>query len=263
MGEITAGTVLNLADYSTVPMFGVYTESKPVQILHEIASLESQLGDAGTAESRQAARDLLGKRIAELESRVTETAFTESHFRDRAHGAARQLTDSDDDMADEHYQYSARPQSVQRHAEEQAIRSSADRPQLQAVLDLYKDVQREHGSQEGRGVPRGYHRMPSGELMSNHVKHYQPADPRQQVGNGWLGTAGDATLGASTTVGGIAGLSAATGVGVPAAVAEGTLAAGLGATGAVLKGADAIVDAFSGSGSGDCGCHQCEQGTKI
>ena len=99
--------------------------------------------------------------------------------------------------------------------------------------------------------------MPSGELMSNHVKHYEAADPRQQIGNGWLGTAGDAALGASTTVGGIAGLSAATGIGVPAAVAEGTLAAGLGATGAVLKGADRIVDAFSGSG--DCGCHQCEQ----
>ena len=100
--------------------------------------------------------------------------------------------------------------------------------------------------------------MPSGELMSNHVKHYEPADPRQQVhvgqvGNGWLGSAGDAALGASSAVGGIAGLSAATGIGVPAAVAEGTLAAGLGATGAVLKGADKIVDAFRGSG----GCHQC------
>ena len=106
-------------------------------------------------------------------------------------------------------------------------------------------------------TPRGFHRMPSGELMSNHVKHYQPADPRQQVGNGWLGSIGDAALGASTTVGGIAGLSAATGIGVPAAVAEGTLAAGLGATGAVLKGADRIVDALRGSG--DCGCHQCEQ----
>ena len=87
--------------------------------------------------------------------------------------------------------------------------------------------------------------MPSGELMSNHVKHYHPADPRVQVGNGWLSSVGDAALGASTTVGGIAGLSAATGIGVPAAVAEGTLAAGLGATGAVLKGADAIVEGNS------------------
>ena len=43
---------------------------------------------------------------------------------------------------------------------------------------------------------------------------------------------------------------------MPAAVAEGTLAAGLGATGAVLKGADRVVDAFHGSG----GCHQCGAG---
>ena len=99
----------------------------------------------------------------------------------------------------------------------------------------------------------GYHRMPSGELMSNHVKHYQPADPRRraQVGDGWLGSAGDAAAGAATVVGGLAGLSAATGIGVPAAVAEGTLAAGLGATGALLHGADTLL-----SGGGDCGCDE-------
>ena len=76
--------------------------------------------------------------------------------------------------------------------------------------------------------------MPSGELMSDHVKHYAPADPRQraQVGDGFLGSIGDAAAGAAGAVGGLAGLSAATGIGVPAAVAEGTLAAGLGATGA-------------------------------
>ena len=105
-------------------------------------------------------------------------------------------------------------------------------------------------------APHGFHRMPSGELMSNHVKHYQPADPRRraQVGDGWLGSAGDAAAGAATVVGGLAGLSAATGIGVPAAVAEGTLAAGLGATGALLHGADTIAGALSGGG--DCGCDE-------
>eukprot|EP01046_Picozoa_sp_COSAG06_P024472 COSAG06_NODE_1995_length_7888_cov_6.408910_4_plen_194_part_00 len=99
-------------------------------------------------------------------------------------------------------------------------------------------------------VPHGFHRMPSGELMSNHVKHYEPADPRRraQVGDGFLGSIGDATAGAAGAVSGLAGLSAATGIGVPAAVAEGTLAAGLGATGALLHGADKIVDAFRGGG---------------
>ena len=78
-------------------------------------------------------------------------------------------------------------------------------------------------------APHGYHRMPSGELMSDHVRHYAPADPRQraQVGDGFLGSIGDAAAGAAGALGGIAGLSAATGIGVPAAVAEGTLAAGL------------------------------------
>eukprot|EP01046_Picozoa_sp_COSAG06_P110121 COSAG06_NODE_56630_length_283_cov_3.130435_1_plen_86_part_01 len=86
--------------------------------------------------------------------------------------------------------------------------------------------------------------------MSNHVKHYEPADPRRraQVGDGFLGSIGDAAAGAAGAVGGLAGLSAATGIGVPAAVAEGTLAAGLGATGALLHGADKVVDAFRGSG---------------
>ena len=104
-------------------------------------------------------------------------------------------------------------------------------------------------------APHGFHRMPSGELMSNHVKHYQPADPRRraQVGDGWLGSAGDAAAGAATAIGGLAGLSAATGIGVPAAVAEGTLAAGLGATGVLLHGADTIAGALS---DGDCGCDE-------
>ena len=102
--------------------------------------------------------------------------------------------------------------------------------------------------------------MPSGELMSNHVRHYQPADPRAgpQLGGSWLGSVGDAAAGAATAVGGLAGLSAATGVGMPAAVAEGTLAAGLGATGAVLKGVDSMYESLAGSGH--CGCDACEQG---
>ena len=91
--------------------------------------------------------------------------------------------------------------------------------------------------------------MPSGELMSNHVRHYQPADPRAgpQLGGSWLGSVGDAAAGAATAVGGLAGLSAATGVGVPAAVASGSLAAGLGAAGAALKGADSVYESLAGS----------------
>eukprot|EP01043_Picozoa_sp_COSAG02_P000615 COSAG02_NODE_11_length_58539_cov_103.119473_34_plen_207_part_00 len=54
------------------------------------------------------------------------------------------------------------------------------------------------------------------------------------------------------------GLSAATGVGVLAAVASGSLVAGLGVAGVALKGADAIYESLAGSGH--CGCEACEQG---
>ena len=56
---------------------------------------------------------------------------------------------------------------------------------------------------------------------------------------------GDAALGASGVLGGVAGLSAATGIGIPAAIAEGGIAAGLGAVGSVAKGADMLIDAFA------------------
>jgi hypothetical protein len=72
-------------------------------------------------------------------------------------------------------------------------------------------------------------------------------ESRSQVG-GAAGSAldriGDAALGASGVLGGVAGLTAATGIGVPAAIAEGGLAAGLGAVGSVAKGADMLVDVF-------------------
>ena len=55
----------------------------------------------------------------------------------------------------------------------------------------------------------------------------------------------NASLGASGALTGLAGLSAVTGVGLPAAVAEGTLAAGLGAVGGFAAGADKIADALA------------------
>ena len=44
--------------------------------------------------------------------------------------------------------------------------------------------------------------------MSNHVRHYQPTDPRAgpQLGGSWLGTAGDAVAGVATAVGGLASM---------------------------------------------------------
>ena len=124
--------------------------------------------------------------------------------------------------------------------------------QLEQALQHARRAQRGDGLHSGRGmmeqqdVPEALYRV------KIFVRKYQ-SQPGYYTTLGDMAGAGKgsvldrfsgAALGVSGALTGLAGLSAATGVGLPAAVAEGTLAAGLAGVGGLAAGADRIVDAL-------------------
>eukprot|EP01043_Picozoa_sp_COSAG02_P011133 COSAG02_NODE_405_length_23022_cov_14.617764_17_plen_148_part_00 len=139
-----------------------------------------------------------------------------------------------------------------------AITPTQHRQLSETLQSARRQAMTQHGAglHSGRGMyeqqdmPQGLHHVrvyvrKHGDRPGYYTTLAHMADPQGGGGEGSaLDRFGSAALGASGVVAGAAGLSAATGIGLPASIVEGGLAAGLGAVGGIAKGADMLFDAF-------------------